>query len=153
MAKYELTLQTDFDEFVAYIREGLARRSSTLSLEEETEFSAGDVRIHVAAYERYAYMGQNRSSLSVTFVGHAGIVHLIGIATGGSQAVFVKINTWSEEAFLDTLIDAADEYMREHDLELITANEEEAEAEEDVILPGTEDKERFEKQYWTKYDP
>ena len=117
MAKYELSLQTDFDEFVAEIKEGVERRSSTISLEEETEVTAGDVRIHVVAYERYAYMGKNRCSLNITFVDCDGTVHLIGIGTGGSQAVFMKLNTWSEQAFLDTLEYAANDYMRDHDLE------------------------------------
>ncbi len=117
MAKYELSLQTDFDEFVAEIKEGVERRSSTISLEEETEVTAGDVRIHVVAYERYAYMGKNRCSLNITFVDCDGTVHLIGIGTGGSQAVFMKLNTWSEQAFLDTLEYAANDYMRDHDIE------------------------------------
>ena len=116
MAKYELSLQTDFDEFVEEIKAGVERRSHTISLEEETKLTAGDVRIHVVAYERYAYMGHNRSSLNITFVGCDGTVHLIGIGTGGSQAVFFKVNTWSEQAFLDTLEYAANDYMRDHDI-------------------------------------
>ena len=122
MAKYELSLQTDFDEFVEEIKEGVVRRSSTISLEEETELTAGDVRIHVVAYERYAYLGKNRSSLNITFVGCDGIVHLIGIGTGGSQAVFMKLNTWSEQAFLDTLEYAANDYMRDHDIEPLSVS-------------------------------
>lgn len=122
MAKYELSLQTDFDEFVEEIKEGVVRRSSTISLEEETELTAGDVRIHVVAYERYAYMGRNRSSLNITFVGCDGTVHLIGIGTGGSHAVFMKLNTWSEQAFLDTLEYAANDYMRDHDIEPLSVD-------------------------------
>ena len=132
MAKYELSLQTDFDEFVEEIKEGVVRRSSTISLEEETELTVGEVRIHVVAYERYAYIGHNRSSLNITFVGCDGTVHLIGIGTGGSQAVFMKLNTWSEQAFLDTLEYAANDYMRDHDIEPLyvsTDEEDEGEAE------------------------
>ena len=131
MAKYELTLQTDFDEFVEEIKAGVVRRSTTISLEEETELTAGDVRIRAVAYERYAYMGRNRSSLNITFVGHDGIVHLIGIGTGGSQAVFMKINTWSEQAFLETLEYAANDYMRDHDLEPLDEYDEDDENEYD----------------------
>ena len=117
MAKYELSLQTDFDEFVRSIKEGVEQRSSTISLEEESDISAENLRIHVVAYERYAFVGKNRSSLNLTFVGVDGTVHLIGTATGGSSAVFVKVNTWSEQSFLDTLIFAANDYMRDNDLE------------------------------------
>ncbi|MBQ4425589.1 MAG: hypothetical protein II882_07645 [Lachnospiraceae bacterium] len=129
MAKYELALQTDFDEFVEEIKEGVVQRSRTISLEEETELTAGDARIHVAAYERYAYTGQNRSSLNLTFVGHDGIVRLIGIATGGSQAMFFKVNTWSERAFLETLEYAANDYMRDHDLKPLDEYDEDDENE------------------------
>ena len=117
MAKYELTLRTDFNRFVSSIQEGVERRSNTISLEEEAIVNAGDVRIKVVAYERYAYMGGNRSSLNITFVGHNNMVHMVATATGGSSAMFLKINTWSEEAFLDTLIESAYEYMRENGLQ------------------------------------
>ena len=30
-------------------------------------------------------------------------IHLSAITSGGSQAMFFKINTWGEEAFLDKL--------------------------------------------------
>ena len=30
------------------------------------------------------------------------------MTAGGSQAMFFKINTWGEEAFLDTLLDIVD---------------------------------------------
>ena len=120
MAKYELTLKTDFDRFVSKIQAGVEYKSSTISLEEEAAVTAGDVRIKVVAYERYAYMGKNRSSLNITFVGHNGLVHMIGVGTGGSSAMFIKINTWSEEAFLDTLIESAYDYMRENNIESIS---------------------------------
>ena len=32
-----------------------------------------------------------------------GPVQVTGIAAGGSQALFWKVNTWGEEAFLDKL--------------------------------------------------
>ena len=76
--------------------------------------------------------GGNRCSLNITFVGCGGTVHLIGIGTGGSQAVFFKVNTWSEQAFLDTLEYAANDYMRDHDIEPLyvsTGEEDEQETE------------------------
>lgn len=35
-------------------------------------------------------------------------VHLSAITAGGSQAVFFKLNTFGEEAFLDKLIELLD---------------------------------------------
>ena len=129
MAKYELSLKADFDKFVAFVKDGVLRRSSTVSLEEESRITTGNVRIYAAAYERYAFVGKNRSSLNVTFVGCGEIVHLIGFGTGGSSAMFFKVNTWSEEAFLDTLIEAAEEYMRERGIEPLYTNLDDAQDE------------------------
>ena len=43
-------------------------------------------------------------SLSVTlFQNGDGPINLSAITAGGSQAMFFKINTWGEEAFLDKL--------------------------------------------------
>ena len=52
-------------------------------------------------------MGGNRVSLNVTLVGAGEELFLSAITSGGSQAVFVKINTWGEEAFLDKLVELA----------------------------------------------
>ena len=55
-------------------------------------------------FERYSYMGGNRVSLNVTlFQVGDGPVELSAITSGGSQAMFFKINTLGEEAFLDKL--------------------------------------------------
>ena len=48
--------------------------------------------------------GDNRVSLNVTlFQGEDGVIHLSAITSGGSQAMFFKLNTFGEEAFLDKL--------------------------------------------------
>ena len=49
-------------------------------------------------------MGGNRVSMSVTlFQAGNGPVQICAITSGGSQAMFWKINTWGEESFLKTL--------------------------------------------------
>lgn len=55
-------------------------------------------------------MGSNRVSLSVTMVGQGGNIFVSAITSGGSQAVFFKINTFGEEAFLDKLRQIVDDY-------------------------------------------
>ena len=54
----------------------------------------------------YIPLGGNRVSMNVTLVGKGEELFLTAITSGGSQAVFWKINTMGEEAFLQTLIDA-----------------------------------------------
>ena len=51
----------------------------------------------------YLLFGGNRLSLSVTLFESNGIVRLSAIASGGSQAMFWKVNTVGEESFLEKL--------------------------------------------------
>ena len=46
----------------------------------------------------------------MTLVGDGEELFLSAITSGGSQAMFFKINTWGEEAFLDTLRELAERY-------------------------------------------
>mgnify|MGYP000323321732 CR=1 FL=1 len=63
----------------------------------------------VRIFERYSYTGGNRVSLNITlFQNGEEPVHLSAITAGGSQAVFFKLNTFGEEAFLDKLIELLD---------------------------------------------
>ena len=59
-------------------------------------------------YERYSAMGSNRVSLSITLVGGRGEYYLSAITSGGSQALFFKVNTIGEENFLATISDVVD---------------------------------------------
>ena len=46
--------------------------------------------------------------MSLTLVGKGEQLFLSAITSGGSQAILFKINTWGEEAFLDTLRELLD---------------------------------------------
>ena len=104
MAKMEKVLRGDFKEILAVIEDGILRGSATASLEDSSDFSGGNSRCSVRVFERYSWIGSNRVSLSVTlFQGDSGVIRLSAITSGGSQAMFVKFNTFGEEAFLDKL--------------------------------------------------
>ncbi len=104
MAKLERTLYCDFDELLNAIEDGILNGSVSASLEESSDFINGEARCSVRVFERYSYAGGNRVSLSVTlFQNGDNPVNLSAITAGGSQAVFFKLNTWGEEAFLETL--------------------------------------------------
>lgn len=104
MAKIERVMQRDFRQLLAVIENGIVNGSVSASLEEASDFHDGDARCSVRVFERYSWTGSNRVSLSVTlFQNGDGPVHLSAIATGGSQALFFKVNTWGEEAFLEKL--------------------------------------------------
>lgn len=103
MAKYESVLNGNFNEILRRIEDGILNGSVSATLEDESDFNCGDSRCSVRVFERYSYMGNNRVSLSVTLFQANGRIHLSAITSGGSQAVFFKINTFGEEAFLDKL--------------------------------------------------
>lgn len=104
MAKYEQELYGGFDEILSRIEQGIIDGSASASLEDSSDFRSGNCRCSVRVFERYSYMGGNRVSLNVTLFKDADErIFLSAIASGGSQAMFFKINTLGEEAFLDKL--------------------------------------------------
>ena len=103
MAKFERALTGDFDAVLDRLHQGVLDGSMSASYEDGSDYAAGDVCCAVRVYERYSWSGGNRVSMSLTLVGKGRDLFLSAITSGGSQAVFFKINTWGEEAFLDTL--------------------------------------------------
>ena len=103
MAKLEQHLTGDFGQIVEFIHQELMRQSMSISLEECSKNQIQGKRIELRVYERFSYAGGNRTSLTVQFIETKDGADVCGIATGGSQAVFWKINTLGESAFLETL--------------------------------------------------
>ena len=104
MAKLEQTVNADFYQILGKIENGILKGSMSASLEDSTDFCDGDARCSVRVFERYSYAGNNRVSLSITLFQNAGgPVRITAITSGGSQAMFFKINTLGENAFLDKL--------------------------------------------------
>lgn len=104
MAKLEETRYEDFDRLLQRLEQGILEGSLSASLEDASDFRSGSARCSVRVFERYSYIGSNRVSLTLTlFQNGDEPVRLSAITAGGSQAIFFKINTWGEEAFLDKL--------------------------------------------------
>ena len=115
MAKYEKHLTGNFDELLELVTDGVLNGSMSASYENGSDWTNGTIRCAVRVFERYSYMGGNRVSLAVTLTDAGdGVVHLCAITSGGSQAMFFKINTFGEEAFLDKLSEAVDAYKASH---------------------------------------
>lgn len=103
MAKLEKTMNGNFDEILGRIETGIMSGSISASLEDSSDFYGANARCSVRVFERYSYIGGNRVSLNVTLFQSGHTIRLSAIASGGSQAMFWKINTFGEEAFLDKL--------------------------------------------------
>jgi hypothetical protein len=112
MAKYESRLRGDFNGFLQYLESGILQGSASASFEDGSYYENSGIRCAVRVYERYSMIGSNRLSLSVTLVGNGDDLFVSVISSGGSQAVFFKINTWGEKSFLQRAIDIIEEYKR-----------------------------------------
>ncbi len=112
MAKSEFTLRGNFNEILEAIETGIMGGSISASLEDRTDWQLGDVRCAVRVFERYSMMGSNRVSLNVTLLGQGDTVYLSAITSGGSQAMFFKINTFGETAFLECVNKIANRFSR-----------------------------------------
>ena len=69
------------------------------SYEDESYVQYAGVRCCVRVYERYSFGGGNRVSMAMTLVGDGEDLFLSAITSGGSQAMFFKINTWGRKPF------------------------------------------------------
>ena len=104
MAKLEKALNRNIDELRNTIIDGILEGSMSATLEDQSSFKAGQARCEVIVFERYSYLGENRVSMNVTLFQYGDEpVRLSAITSGGSQAVFWKINTLGEESFLEKL--------------------------------------------------
>ena len=112
VAKFEKHLTGNFDEFLQRISDSVLNGSMSASYEDGSDWTSGEVRCAVRVFERYSYMGGNRVSMNVTLVGNDRDLFFSAITSGGSQAVFWKINTMGEESFLEKLVRVVEDYAR-----------------------------------------
>ncbi len=110
MAKYEAELRGNFDDILASVNEAIIGKSSSATLEGKSDFALNGGRCSVRVYERYSYAGQNRVSMNITLFEADGRIFVSAVTSGGSQAMFLKINTLGEKSFLDSVISTLDNY-------------------------------------------
>ena len=63
-----------------------------------------------ATLEGYSAIGNGRVTMSLTLLEADGQIRLSAITSGGSQAVFFKVNTLGAESFLDTIRDTVERF-------------------------------------------
>jgi len=110
MAKYESRIQGDFNTFLRIMEDGILKGSASASFEGGSDYEYNGVRCAVRVYERYSMIGSNRVSLNITLIGSGNDLFVSAITSGGSQAVFFKLNTLGEGSFLQRAIDIIEDY-------------------------------------------
>lgn len=114
MAKYERNLKGDFNELLNWVDNDIINGSASVTYEDGSDIIIGEVRLAVRVYERYSMAGGNRVSLNVTILGDGEELFVSAITSGGSQAVFFKINTIGEETFLELCRRSVENYISQH---------------------------------------
>lgn len=112
MAKCERHFKGDFNQFLKIMEDGILAKSVSATCEDGSDYENSGVLCAIRVYERYSAIGGNRVSLSITLIGKGEELFLSAITSGGSQAVFFKLNTFGEEAFLNSVISIADSYIK-----------------------------------------
>ncbi|MBE6771633.1 MAG: hypothetical protein E7547_05775 [Ruminococcaceae bacterium] len=110
MAKYEAELKGNFYEILDSINEAIIGQSSSATLEDKSDFKTSNALCAVRVYERYSYSGGNRVSMNITLLECDGRIFVTVITSGGSQAMFFKINTLGESSFLDLVTSTLNRY-------------------------------------------
>jgi hypothetical protein len=111
LAKYERSFRGDFNEALSWIHNDIISGSASASYEDGSDFSSQLTRVAVRVYERYSMAGGNRVSLNITLIEEGNMLFLSAITSGGSQAVFFKINTFGEESFLRQVENSVESYI------------------------------------------
>ena len=111
MAKYECTVNGDFNHFSRYLHEEIINGSISATYEDGCSYTDNGILVEMNIYERYSYAGGNRVSLSVLLTQTSkDTIKVCAVTSGGSQALFFKINTWGEESFLEKFQEAVENY-------------------------------------------
>lgn len=111
MAKLERDLTGDFDEILNAVDREISH-SVSASQEACSNFSGKDCRVAVRVYERYSFFGGNRVSLTFTLFRSGKRLCCSAVSSGGSRAVFFKINTVGEDSVLAVVEKAVTPYIK-----------------------------------------
>ena len=112
MAKFERQLRGNFESLLQTLNKEILGRSISASFQNGSDFAIGNVRCAVRVYERYSVIGSSRLAANITLLGKEDDLFLSVIASGGSQAMFFKINTWGEEAFAEKIEQIVDQWAK-----------------------------------------
>ena len=108
MAIFEKTIRNqNFDTLLRKLEHAIPDSSWSAELEAGSDFKEGSARCSVRVFERYSMVGGNRLSLTLTLFQNGDEP----IAAGGSQAVFFKMNTLGEDAFLEDVKQLLEEIL------------------------------------------
>ena len=110
MAKIERSgLTGDFDQILNDLEDAVMQ-SISATLEDKSDFKLEHGRCAVRVYERYSAFSGNRLSMNIVLLQDGDTIHLSVITSGGSNAVFFKMDNLGETTFIDTVRSVVKKY-------------------------------------------
>ncbi|WP_062465212.1 DUF6054 family protein [Demequina soli] len=100
------------DALAVHLDDAIARGSVSATVEHSGALAIGDARMVLRTYERYSMTGSNRVTLSVSILAVGDRMEVSLTTSGGSEAVFFKINRFGESAFMEKGLQALDSFAR-----------------------------------------
>jgi hypothetical protein len=107
---YTRSLTGSADALAQHFDDAITMSSISASVEHANELSLGDARMILRTYERYSMTGSNRVTLSVSILAVGTTMDVALTTSGGSEALFFKINYFGEAAFMDKATEALDAF-------------------------------------------
>lgn len=114
MGLYHKTFQGTEQQFLKFVKSlpELVKSYSTSATHEETRLVKSDnTLVQIDMFERYSMFSNSRVALSVTTIYKDGNIDITAMSAGGSRAMFFKIDTVGEGAFLDSFKNVVKEYF------------------------------------------
>lgn len=99
--EYKKTFNCNFYEACNIIKNEITNLSVSTNLESEIDMSTINTKIKLFVFERYSYFGKNRVTLTILVVSENDKTSISMVSSGGSQAMFFKINKIGENSFLE----------------------------------------------------
>jgi len=81
MAKYEKTINGQFEEVVNHLQNDIGNSGISMKLVDESNHTIGDTKIAVRVYDKYFMRNGNRASLSLTVVGNNSDIFISAIGS------------------------------------------------------------------------
>jgi hypothetical protein len=97
MAKYEKTINGQFEKVVSQLQHDISNSGISMKLVDESNYTIDETKIAVRVYDKFFMRNGNRASLSVTVVGSNNKIFISAIGAGGGQGVFLNFSLGAED--------------------------------------------------------
>lgn len=112
MAKFSIEGKGNFNLVINELHKQIMATSMSVHLEDKESVRFNNFKTELRVYERYSFLGKNRVSLTLMLVEYENNLKLTLISSGGSQAIFFKINRFGESAFINKVIPLAKKLIK-----------------------------------------